>query len=1152
VCLLGLAGSCWASPAPRLLKLQTGEFDPLLAPPRRSGPTPGARHHLVQLHRPADAATLQRLRARLGPILLFVPEDTYLLRLDQAGAALASSLPEVRWVGPFLPEYKLSPTIGRRRFLDPTRRRSGRLLIFLFVLPGERLLDAVSAVERAGAQVLRVRDDGLSRRLLARVPAGSLQALARVEGISWIEEVGESRPRNSDTSWVIQSNAQGQTPIWDRGLHGESQILGHIDYPLDLSHCVFSDTRPPGPDHAKVVGFRVSTSQPDSHGTHTAATAAGRFVPGLGFPGIAHAARISHTDLHLVTGFGASSSNLDELLLAAHADGARVHSNSWGDDGTTAYTSLAQDIDRFSREYEEDLVVFAATNLATLRTPENAKNVLAVGASGKAPAQDTHCSGGAGPTADGRRKPEIYAPGCNIVSASAGTECGVTQKTGTSMACAAVAGAGLLVRQYYTEGFHPGGKPSAGDALTPSGALLRATLINAALDLSGEAGYPSDREGWGRLLLDQALHLDGEVRRLLIRDVRNAAGLSTGETDGLCFEVVDEGEPLRVTLAFTDVPAALNASDAVVNDLDLEVLGPEGMYAGNDFADGRSRPGGSADPRNTVEQVFLPSPALGGYTANVRAAAVRMERQGYALVLTGALREKAPLAAPEGLAAAAAGDGQISLQWTQVAGAAEYRVLRSYGGCTQEPQLVARTQSPQFLDSSVSGGVDVAYRVEAVAAGCSRPGASSACVTARASGPCTLAPAFEGLASAQDLRLASCSVRLTWSPARAYCGQTPRYSVYRSTDPDFVPGPANRIVPCQYSTSYTDLYGLDGGLPHHYLVRSEDTSVAGSGACGGLEDSNLRRLEAVAFGPGTKVEAVTESFEAGPNGWSSETPALWHLTESNPCVAPGFSSATHAWYFGQDASCDFDLGTTVQGTLISPPFGPLTASAELSFAQYREVESFSGAGDLDVTSVAVQGQNGSELEVWRQTSADPSRAEWEAVGPIPLPGFDGEMVRLRFRFDSGDAQGNRFAGWAIDDVRIGGVLGRESCSRAELPPPELSGFLRSGQAEVGVRFVFPRGTSATVWSGIEWLGSGVSEDLGYATVMLNRPLRAGDAVHAEALGRVGPTSRVYDPAELGKGSAPPLVALALMAAEACRRRRRRAVAANSNARSEDQ
>ena len=53
-------------------------------------------------------------------------------------------------------------------------------------------------------------------------------------------------------------------------------------------------------------------------------------------------------------------------------------------------------------ELRVGLFVFAVTNGSSLKTPENAKNVLAVGASQKGANADNHCSGGVGPTSDGR------------------------------------------------------------------------------------------------------------------------------------------------------------------------------------------------------------------------------------------------------------------------------------------------------------------------------------------------------------------------------------------------------------------------------------------------------------------------------------------------------------------------------------------------------------------------------------------------------------------------------------------------------------------------------------------------------------------------------------------------------------------------------
>ncbi len=107
---------------------------------------------------------------------------------------------------------------------------------------------------------------------------------------------------------------------------------------------------------------------------------------------------------------------------------------------------------------------------------------------------------------------------------------------------------------------------------------------------------------------------------------------------------------------------------------------------------------------------------------------------------------------------------------------------------------------------------------------------------------------------------------LSWSPATARCGGGLVYNVYRSTDPDFVPGPSQRIATCVSSTSFTDSNMASGTDTYAYVVRSEDLAGSGAGACGGIEDLNtVRRLL-------TPTTLVGSDFESGLNGWISLEP----------------------------------------------------------------------------------------------------------------------------------------------------------------------------------------------------------------------------------------------------------------------------------------
>jgi subtilisin family serine protease len=346
---------------------------------------------------------------------------------------------------------------------------------------------------------------------------------------------------------------------------------------------------------------------------------------------------MAFTNLGDINGIG-----LYNALTAHHGVGARVHSNSWGDDGTTQYTSDCQQIDQYSWDNESGLVAFAVTNTSSLKTPENAKSVLAVGATNQAPSQAQVGSGGAGPTIDGRRKPEIFAPGIGIVSARSGTTNQWRTLSGTSMACPAVTGAAALARQYINSGYLQGSQGARGDA---SGALLRALLMNSGVDMTGAGGYPSNAEGWGRLLLANTLTFAGGTRRTLAIDIRNAVGLQGGQGTEVVAAVTSPAVPLRITMSFTDYPAQVFAAQAAVNDVDLEVIAPDGqtVYKGNVLSGGQSISGGSFDTVNSTEMVILNNPPLGNY--RIRAIVRSLNQgaaQGMAIVINGRVAANIP------------------------------------------------------------------------------------------------------------------------------------------------------------------------------------------------------------------------------------------------------------------------------------------------------------------------------------------------------------------------------------------------------------------------------------------------------------------------------------------------------------------------------
>jgi len=619
---------------------------------------------VVQLDGPLTKEKSARLAEAGVELGQYLPTHAYVVETDGIDAEAFDGLGFVRWHGRFEKDWKLAASVteaaGEREFATPERRRleaRGEAALVLSLFAGADAEKTLAALgEIPGVVATGSAAMGGNTVLTVVAPKGRVAELTDLPDVMSVEEAPEATPRMATSSWVVQSNINGFRPLHDNGLTGAGQIVGVIDLPVDADNCAFEDEG----GASKFVAI-LDNAFPSGHGTAVCSIIAGdggsASSPNADMVGLAYDAELVFNRIPSFT-----ESDLLGDLEAAHDLGARVHSNSWGSDSSSRnfYNVWARAIDVFTREHEDDLVVFASTNLTVLRTPENSRNVLATAASFDTPGQDTHATGGIGPTGDGRRKPELTAPGSGVRAASPNTCNDTSSGLGTSFACPQIAAGGALARQYYTEGYYPSGAANPADAFTPTGALLKATLLNSGVDMTSETGYPTNLEGWGRMLLDEAIHFAGEVRTLMVADVRHASGdaLTTGGEYELQFSVTDASEKLKATMVFTDAPAAPAAAYVPVNDLDLTVISPSGAeYLGNVFVGGLSAAGGMADELNNVEQVHLESPETGTWTVRVSGTAVNDGPQGFAIVVSGAVSEPtAPCVAD------LSGDGTVDSQ----------------------------------------------------------------------------------------------------------------------------------------------------------------------------------------------------------------------------------------------------------------------------------------------------------------------------------------------------------------------------------------------------------------------------------------------------------------------------------------------------------
>lgn len=455
------------------------------------------------------------------------------------------------------------------------------------------------------------------------------------------------------------------------------------------------------------------------HGTHTTSVAAGRdyaadgsgAVPGIASrtsgDGVAPDARIVMQDVGRPGG-SLTGLNVPTLLMhqQAYSSGVRVHNNSYGGSANASYNTAARDTDDVMWRLRDYTIFFSAGNSgpAASTMTKDSKSALLVGGAesptGGGDFENLASGSSHGPMRDGRIKPDIITVytvraatetssvgGASTTALDAGANPASPNNnrsfstiSGTSFASPTATGAGALVRQYFTDGFYPTGSKVAANGFNPSNALVKATIINSGRNMTGSrtaddgttgasAPLPSNGQGWGRMTLDDALYFTGDRRELkILADIFNGAtaadssrpapnaAIQTGQTHTYTLSNVSTVEPLRITLAWSDVAALAGASVALVNNLDLEVVDPNGtVYRGNvNFAGAYSQPasGAAFDNRNPVEGVYIQYPVPGNYTVKVIGAnvpgngqmnvvaqpgnqVIDSNKQGYALLATG-------------------------------------------------------------------------------------------------------------------------------------------------------------------------------------------------------------------------------------------------------------------------------------------------------------------------------------------------------------------------------------------------------------------------------------------------------------------------------------------------------------------------------------
>ena len=628
----------------------------------------------------------------------YLPEFAYLVWATASEMETIAANPDVFWTGEWKKEYKTvcAGTVPAAKGTASVSADEARWMQVGSLLTGDDgAADLRARLEALPADVRSAfpRLDGSSA--VAFLTDAQIDEVAVWPDVEWIEPKLKARLFNDQaarTNMMNVSNAWKSLSSGGLGLTGAGQIVAVADTGCDKGsktdiHADFAGRVLAGYGWTNGA-YKASASWADldAHGTHVCGSVLGDGSKSGGqYRGMAYEAQLVMQGMW--EDLGGLPDYTGDMLKQAYSAGARIHSDSWGYGtnyaGAYVYDSVYSD--GYMWTNQNFIMVIAASNdgidansdgvidAGSVTAPGTAKNCICVGA-----AENYRTSGGyaastygtrwpsdypanpikndkisqtntpqgivafsaRGPTLDGRFKPDIVAPGSDIISvrsrASDDTGWGLNSANtnyiymgGTSMATPLTSGTMALIRQWLVD------RQGIDE---PMAALMKALLINGARDMTpgqyGTGAYqevtarPDRSQGFGHVNLYNSLE-PGDGNFLVF--ATNTLTTSANFTTNIAVGQASAGKYL-LTLVWQDYPGSSGGSKNLVNDLDLTVTSPSGtVYYPNNLS--------GLDHVNNVEFIEFTATETGTYAVKVNGYSVSKTSpnggQPFALVMRG-------------------------------------------------------------------------------------------------------------------------------------------------------------------------------------------------------------------------------------------------------------------------------------------------------------------------------------------------------------------------------------------------------------------------------------------------------------------------------------------------------------------------------------
>lgn len=636
-------GRTWAEPRAieTTLRLRAGAVErgrPIPEVPASLALPAEGRLFIVQFRTLGLPEWREALQSAGAEVLNYLPFNAHIVRLHPGFVPAVAALDFVERVEPYHPGYRLEEELR-----DWLRGDSGpaeirvRAMAFEWGPEGKERIR--QAAEADGARVATWFPSGHILELW--VDRDQLRRLAAQDEVQWIDRW--SAPENDmdlvrgDTgaNWLETNyNTCGQ------GVRGEVLDGGFEATHMDFDGVLLHGSNTAVSHGTSTYGIVFGNGNRDGDGN---AQGTGQLICS-GVQGIS-------ADYDFLTDRFAHT---QQLKAAPYF--ASFQSNSWGNALTTQYTSISSEMDDII--WRLDIAIAQSqSNAGTQQSRPQAwsKNIISVGGiyhKGTASTADDAWQGGAsiGPAADGRLKPDVSYWYDGIYTTTTGNGY-TTGFGGTSAATPEVAGVlGLIVQQWSDNVWGTNPQGTTVFERQPHASTIKALLVNSSQQYPF-TGTTSDltrtHQGWGRPSVRVARE---RAANSLVVNEGTPLQLNQAATYDLA--VASGTADLKVTMVYPDPPGTTSSTLHRINDLNLKVTSPSGtIYWGNNglAAGNWSTSGGSANTKDTVENVFVQNPQAGTWSIEVRAAEVNQDAHlatpeadaVFALVATGGIAQPA-------------------------------------------------------------------------------------------------------------------------------------------------------------------------------------------------------------------------------------------------------------------------------------------------------------------------------------------------------------------------------------------------------------------------------------------------------------------------------------------------------------------------------